>query len=186
MRNSVLRAVWPRAESHLYSESKLLEKRGLAVSHQEYNGGRKRTVYNITESGREALKHWLREERESEFRFEYELLVRLAFAESVTVDVALAYLRQVREEIFRDAAEALLAVEAELEQPRRLATRPHAAFSGALIHLVVSELESRLRWSDEMTRRLDPLQEGEESRGQVAADLYREARASLMTLLEDA
>ena len=32
MRNSILRAVWPRAESHLYSEPKLVEKRGFVES----------------------------------------------------------------------------------------------------------------------------------------------------------
>ena len=81
MRNSILRAVWPRAESHLYSEPKLLQKRGLVDSHEEHTGARKRTVYSITDNGREVLASWLREERESEFRFEYELLLRLAFAE---------------------------------------------------------------------------------------------------------
>jgi DNA-binding PadR family transcriptional regulator len=184
MRHSILRAVWPRAESHLYSEPKLLEKRGLAVSRQERNGARKRTVYSITESGREALLHWLKEERDSEFRFEYELLVRLAFAESVTIDVALAYLQQVRDEVYRDAGEALAAVEAELAEPQQLASRPNAPYSGAIIHLVANQLESRLRWADHMTGQFSRLAASEETGAQVAEDLYRDARSRIQALLE--
>ncbi len=184
MRNSILRAVWPRAESHLYSEPKLLQKRGYAVSREESNGARKRTVYSITESGREALLTWLKEERVSEFRFEYELLVRLAFAKSVTVDVALAYLRQVQDEVYRDAQEALVAVDAELTESRQLAGRPAAAYSGAIIHLSADQLDSRLSWAENMIRQLSRLQSGKESTGEIAADLYLDARARLQAVLE--
>lgn len=183
MRHSILRAVWPRAESHLYSEPKLLQKRGYAVSREESNGARKRTVYSITESGREALLNWLNEERASEFRFEYELLVRLAFAESVTVDVALAYLQQVRVEVFRDAAEARAAVDAELAESQQLAARPNAPYAGAIIHLIADQLDSRLRWADNMSHQLSRLQSGADTVGDVAADLYLDARARLQDIL---
>ena len=184
MRSSILRAVWPRAESHLYSEPKLLQKRGYAVSHEESNGARKRTVYRITDNGRAALLDWLREERASEFQFEYELLVRLAFAESVTLEQALAYLQQVRDEVWRDAEEALAAVDAELVESEQLAARPNAAYAGAIINLIADQLDSRLRWAENMSRRLAPLQADTETVGDVGAELYLDARARLQAVLE--
>jgi DNA-binding PadR family transcriptional regulator len=59
MRESTLRAVWPRAASHIYSELKRLEKDELASSEEARQGGRKRSVYSITPEGREALRSWV-------------------------------------------------------------------------------------------------------------------------------
>lgn len=183
MRNSVLRAIWPRAESHLYSEPKLLQKRGFAISHERLTGARKRTVYTITESGRAALHDWLQAERVSEFRFEYELLVRLAFAESASVATARAYLQQVRAEVISDASEALVAVDAELADLQELQARPGAAYSGAIIQLIARQLDSRLRWADNISQRLSSLQTDSEQGGQEAQALYRDARDRLLAIL---
>lgn len=56
MKESNLRAIWPRAESHVYKEPKRLEQEDLAESHVEYQGERKRTVYRATRMGRKALR----------------------------------------------------------------------------------------------------------------------------------
>jgi PadR family transcriptional regulator AphA len=149
MRNSILRAVWPRAESHLYSEPKALEKRGFATSHQEQNGARKRTVYSITEDGRAALSRWLHEERESEFRFEYELLVRFAFAEYTDSGQLQKYLQQARNDALRDARFALLGVE-RLREEEEARSQNYMAHNGAMIHLLVDQLQTRIRWSEQM------------------------------------
>lgn len=183
MRNSILRAVWPRAESHLYSEPKLLEKRGLVVSRQERNGARKRRVYRITEAGQAALSNWLHEQRESEYRFEYELLVRLALAEAVGIDVALAYLQQVREEVYRDARDALAAVEVELEDTTGMASRASAPWAGAIVQLIVGQLESRLAWADAMIQRFTRLQVDHEDEPSLAPGLYEDARDRLKEVL---
>jgi DNA-binding PadR family transcriptional regulator len=50
---------WPRAESLIYSETKRLAAMGYATATTEYTGKRKRTLYRITEAGREALTSWL-------------------------------------------------------------------------------------------------------------------------------
>lgn len=149
MRSSILRAVWPRAESHLYSEPKSLEKRGFVVSHQEQNGARKRTVYTITDAGTAAFSEWLQEERESEFRFEYELLVRFAFAEYVDQEQVLKYLRQVRSEALRDAEFALKGVNGMLEQ-QEFRESSYVAFNGAMIHMLIDQFQTRIRWSERM------------------------------------
>jgi len=179
MRSSILRAVWPRAESHLYSEPKLLQKRGLAESREEHTGARKRTVYSITESGREVLGQWLREEGPSEFRFEYELLVRFAFAESVSAEQVQQYLQQVRDDALRDAEVALQGVEEVLESSDELASSPQAAYTGAIIHLITDQLERRIAWARKMSGRLAA---GTEQPG-LSEDLYREAGERLKKLL---
>ena len=58
MRRS-LHFFWPRAESNLYAETKRLVDTGLAEARKEWNGDRKRTVYSITDRGRDALREWL-------------------------------------------------------------------------------------------------------------------------------
>ena len=58
MRRS-LHFFWPRAESNLYAEPKRLVAAGLAEAREEWNGDRRRTVYSITDQGREALREWL-------------------------------------------------------------------------------------------------------------------------------
>src|SRR4051812_1466766 len=54
-----LRYFWPRAESHVYREVKRLVGDGLATAQPGATGRRPRTVYAITDAGREALAGWL-------------------------------------------------------------------------------------------------------------------------------
>ena len=183
MRNSILRAVWPRAESHLYSEPKLLQKRGLAESHEEHTGARKRTVYSITDSGREALADWLREERESEFRFEYELLLRFAFAETVDSSQLARYLEQVKAEAVRDAKVALQGIDELLQSPDELSASEHAAYTGAIINLIADQLEARISWADQMSSRFAKAAEDE---SELSVNLYSEAHQRLQKLLASA
>jgi DNA-binding PadR family transcriptional regulator len=184
MRNSILRAVWPRAESHLYSEPKLLQRRGFVSSHEEHTGARKRTVYSITDEGRAALSEWLQQERDSEFRFEYELLLRLAFAESVDAGWVQKYLQQVREEALRDARFALAGLEEVLRSPADLAGSEHSAFTGAIIHMIIDQLEIRVSWAEKMSVRL--VADDPETMGTAALDLYTDAQRRLQVLVDGA
>jgi PadR family transcriptional regulator AphA len=181
MRGSILRAIWPRAESHLYSEPKSLEKRGFVVSHQEHNGARKRTVYSITDAGRSALSLWLQEERESEFRFEYELLVRFAFAENTDVSQVQQYLHQVQAEALRDASFALSGVDAMLQE-QELKRSGYVAYNGAMIHLLVDQVETRLNWAAGMLERFSAASGGAVQPA-LAEDLLQSAAERLRALL---
>lgn len=185
MRNSILRAVWPRAESHLYSEPKLLLKRGYVEAREERNGARKRTVYSITPAGTEALQEWLQQERASEFRFEYELLVRLAFAESVDADWVGNYLAQARSDAFSDAKAAYQAVNAMIADGD-LRDYPGTPFTGAILHLIVSQLEARLEWVEGMQSRFASLDPDRllDARAELGPELYADASARLAALLE--
>src|SRR5829696_7133374 len=53
------RYVWPRAESAIYREVKRLAAMELVAAKREYIGRRPRTVYSITEAGRQVLREWL-------------------------------------------------------------------------------------------------------------------------------
>jgi PadR family transcriptional regulator AphA len=87
---------WPRAESKLYEEPKKLVEHGLAEASTERVGKRPRTVYSITEQGREALASWLRTPGDGPV-VESEQLLKLFFADAGTRADALATLAAARE-----------------------------------------------------------------------------------------
>src|SRR6266542_3013607 len=90
-----LHYLWPRAESNVYAEPKRLVAAGLAEAREEWNGGRRRTVYSITEAGRTALADWLASPS-SRQRYESEALLKVLFAENGTKDDLLATIRGIR------------------------------------------------------------------------------------------
>ncbi|MGI8684143.1 MAG: PadR family transcriptional regulator [Acidimicrobiales bacterium] len=86
---------WPRAESKLYEEPKKLVALGLATADRESVGNRRRTVYSITDDGRQALSRWLPLAGAPPV-LEFELLIKVFFAEHGTKDDLLATLGLVR------------------------------------------------------------------------------------------
>jgi PadR family transcriptional regulator, regulatory protein AphA len=88
---------WPRAESHIYEEPKKLVAHGFATATREYAGRRPRTVYTITDAGREALRAWLGEPGGGPL-IEFEGLVKVLFAEQAGKDELLATLASIRAE----------------------------------------------------------------------------------------
>lgn len=91
-----LRRMWPRAQSKLYEEPKKLVRLGWATTSSESVGQRARTVYAITDAGREALAGWLAQPGAGPV-LEFEQLVQLAFAEHGTRADALATVAAARE-----------------------------------------------------------------------------------------
>jgi DNA-binding PadR family transcriptional regulator len=96
------RYVWPRAESAIYREVKRLAAMGLIGANREYLGKRPRTVYSITEAGRQVLRAWL-DTPVSPFAMDFEAMIRLFIAPLGTKEQILTTLEQVR----RDAEEML-------------------------------------------------------------------------------
>jgi DNA-binding PadR family transcriptional regulator len=94
--------IWPRAVSAIYTEPKNLEEHGYARSSVQQQGGRSRTVYTITASGRRAFKAWLALDS-SPLQLESEALVRLTFADQGSLSAARNIARNML-----DDAEALL------------------------------------------------------------------------------
>jgi PadR family transcriptional regulator AphA len=75
-----LRLSWTRTEARLYQEPKNLVERGLATSYDEEHKGRHRTVYSITDEGREELRAWLGRESAPPVH-ECEALLKICLAE---------------------------------------------------------------------------------------------------------
>jgi DNA-binding PadR family transcriptional regulator len=92
------RYVWPRAESAIYREVKRLSAMGLLDGRKEHVGRRPRTVYSITERGREALRAWLGTPV-SPFAMDFEALIRLFIAPLGTKEQIMATLGQVRDDV---------------------------------------------------------------------------------------
>ncbi|MGH2920777.1 MAG: PadR family transcriptional regulator, partial [Gaiellaceae bacterium] len=90
------RFVWPRAESNLYAEPKRLVAHGFASAHSEPRGRRRRTVYSITPSGRQALADWLGTPA-AEPRWEAESMVKFTFATGGTKEQLLKNLCDFRQ-----------------------------------------------------------------------------------------
>ncbi len=97
-----LRFAWPKSERHLYTEPKKLVDLGYATVKEEPAGPtRTRKMYDITDSGREALREWSKTPPAPP-AFEAETMVRLLFAEHGTIDDltdALAKLKTDTEEL---------------------------------------------------------------------------------------
>jgi DNA-binding PadR family transcriptional regulator len=89
------RYVWPRAESAIYREVKRLAAMELVAARREYVGKRPRTVYSITEAGRQALRAWLATPV-SPFAMDFEAMIRLFIAPLGTKEQLVATLEQVR------------------------------------------------------------------------------------------
>jgi DNA-binding PadR family transcriptional regulator len=89
------RYVWPRAESAIYREVKRLSSMGLLEGTKEHVGKRARTVYSITDEGREALRGWLATPV-SPFAMDFEAMIRLFVAPLGTKDQIITTLEQVR------------------------------------------------------------------------------------------
>jgi len=85
--------LWPRANSNVYAEAKRLVTAGLAEARVEWNGDRRRTVYSITEAGREAVTEWLARSS-ARPRFESEALMKVFFAENGTRENLVASIRE--------------------------------------------------------------------------------------------
>jgi DNA-binding PadR family transcriptional regulator len=89
------RYVWPRAESAIYRDVKRLAAMRLVAAEREYVGKRPRTVYSITDTGREVLREWL-DTPVSPFAMDFEAMIRLFIAPLGTKEQLVATLEQVR------------------------------------------------------------------------------------------
>jgi len=86
---------WPKAESLVYAECKKLAGHELATSRQEPRGRRPRTVYTITDRGREALRGWL-DQPAGGPRLEWEAMLQVAFADHGSREQLLENLEAIR------------------------------------------------------------------------------------------
>lgn len=101
------RYVWPRAESAIYREANRLSAMGLIEGRKEYTGKRARTIYSITDDGKQALREWLGTPI-SPFSMDFEAMLRVFVAPLGTKDELIGTIKQVHadsEEMLRFAGE---------------------------------------------------------------------------------
>ncbi len=78
--------LWPRAGRQLYNAPKRLVEEGLVTTRTEATGDRSRTVYAITDAGRDALRDWLAEAEVAPSALEFEGMVRVLLADEGSID----------------------------------------------------------------------------------------------------
>lgn len=135
---------WPRAERRLYEEPKRLVADGLATATREHTGRRPRTVYGITDQGRQALHSWL-DEPPAPRSSEFEGMLKVFFADAGTLEQLGATLDAVEAE----AADRLRALGAMMEQGLSAAAPfPGRLHLGAIgLRLEIEQETAVLRWA---------------------------------------
>jgi DNA-binding PadR family transcriptional regulator len=144
MQTSLIRVYWPRAESHVYSEPKKLLAHGLVTQKEELVGGRKRSVYTITEQGRSSLGDWLQRQDATDLRVHAEFMLKLVLADSGSPEHARATLAHSLESSRSDLEEAIEGI-SQILSHADLVT-PGMPYNGIVINLMADMLIARYRW----------------------------------------
>lgn len=172
MKISVLQRLWPRATSEVYKEPKKLVAAGFASVHKERNGGRQRSVYQITEEGRQALAEWLSTAANG-MVYQDETLLKLCFSPA-EADIIEPALKQVIEQSL-DEARAMLAVYEQVLDTD--APAPGVPMRRMAISYIRHILEARIEWAETMLESKDwQTQESE---------IYRREQQHLTALLNN-
>src|SRR5438270_9532226 len=77
-----LRFFWALGPPQIYSELSRLEQAGLVAGTEEASGRRARRVYELTESGRRALRRWVSSADADALELRDARLLRLFFADA--------------------------------------------------------------------------------------------------------
>jgi PadR family transcriptional regulator AphA len=93
--DTTTRFFWAASYGQIYPELKRLSEAGLVVGVDSPTGGRRRTVYEITADGEEALKAWLRKPPET-YEMREEGLLKLFFAGVLPPGEAVEIVRAMR------------------------------------------------------------------------------------------
>jgi DNA-binding PadR family transcriptional regulator len=141
------RFFWAASYGQIYPELKRLSEGGLIVGSDSPTGGRRRTVYAITEDGEEELRGWLRQAPQT-FEMRDEGLLKLFFAAALPREEALEILRAMRAQ--------RLAINARLQAIKDLKLKGESEDSFPLIVLEggLEFTEWFVDWCERMEARL--------------------------------
>lgn len=98
------RHFWAASYGQIYPELRRLEEQGLIRGRSEPTGGRPRTVYELTEPGRQALQDWLSLDEEPLYELRDEGLLKVFFSDALP-ERRLAIVRAIRERMERKLAQ---------------------------------------------------------------------------------
>jgi DNA-binding PadR family transcriptional regulator len=90
------RYFWAASYGQIYPELRRLEAQGLIAGRSEPSGGRSRTVYELTDAGREALEGWLIGESTVAWELRDEGMLKLFFSDFTDPEHRLANVRAMR------------------------------------------------------------------------------------------
>lgn len=80
------RHFWATSDGQIYPQLKKLSDDGYITGERESQGGRERIVYSLTDKGQQALDEWLNSGARPQFEFRDEGVLRLFFAEALSVE----------------------------------------------------------------------------------------------------
>jgi PadR family transcriptional regulator AphA len=103
------RFFWAASYGQIYPELRKLAKAGLVEGEAQAQGGRKRTVYRLTASGREELRRWLAEDP-TVLEIRDEGLLKLFFAAAGPPDNAIETV-EARQRLYEDKLAQLREIE---------------------------------------------------------------------------
>jgi DNA-binding PadR family transcriptional regulator len=104
------RFFWTASFGQIYPELKRLREAGLVRANEEPRGKVKRTVYELTPKGEEALRAWLTDRENVIFEIRDESLLRLFFADVLPEEDVLANVRM-QQKIFELVLERFREIE---------------------------------------------------------------------------
>lgn len=139
------RYTWPAAESAIYREVKRLAAMGLIVGKKEYTGKRARTIYSITDQGREVLRQWLATPV-APFSMDFEAILRVFVAPLGTKEDLLGTLEQVLADA-RDMLEFAGQVKQEFIDGINV-TQDQAYLRAIAVDFFISHLRTVEAWAD--------------------------------------
>jgi DNA-binding PadR family transcriptional regulator len=141
------RHFWAASYGQIYPELRRLEEQGLITGTPEPTGGRARTVYELTDTGRTALSEWLEPDADPMFEVRDEGMLKLFFSDIGTPDQRLNNIRAMREAHERTLAQLSALEHAPEEGP--MPTGPRLTLDlGIGLHRRIVE------WCEQAERRL--------------------------------
>jgi DNA-binding PadR family transcriptional regulator len=92
-------SIWPVSLAQVYPELARLEEHGLVTRHEDPQGNRARSSYELTGKGEEALLAWLRSPHEVPFQFRVEGVLRFFFADALPKEDQIALAQRAQERL---------------------------------------------------------------------------------------
>jgi PadR family transcriptional regulator, regulatory protein AphA len=146
-----MRFFWPTSLAQVYPELSRLEQDGLVTRHDDSQGARVRSAYEVTEDGEVALLEWLRSPREAAPRFRDEGMLRLYFADALSPDERLQLVRRLRRRVADFEAELRTEILPLAEGLAEIGTR----FPGIVARFGVDSYAFALEWLDKLEGELE-------------------------------
>jgi DNA-binding PadR family transcriptional regulator len=96
------RFFWPTSLAQVYPELARLERHGYVERHEDPQGARVRSAYELTDAGTAALTAWLSAAHDAPVQFRSEAVLRLYLADALAHEEQLALVRRLRQQARRE------------------------------------------------------------------------------------